>query len=167
MIPATVPEVMNRLQILSLEIERMPKTPDREFADMYHLPYHSVCTTSTHDMTPLRNWWKEDPAKTQRYYNQVLGQIGEASAECSAAIAERIISNHLKTNAMLVIIPLQDWFAMDDAIKRPDIESERINVPAESRHYWRYRMHIPLEQLLSADVFNQKIITLIEDAGRQ
>ena len=167
MIPASVPEVMNRLQILSLEIERMPKSPDREFTDMFHLPYHSVCTTSTHDMTPLRNWWKEDPAKTQRYYNQVLGQIGEAPAECTAPIAERIISNHLKTQAMLVIIPLQDWFAMDDTIKRSDIESERINVPAESRHYWRYRMHIPLEQLLTADAFNQKIVKLIDEAGRQ
>ena len=68
---------------------------------------------------------------------------------------------------MLVIIPLQDWFAMDDAIKRPDIESERINVPAESRHYWRYRMHISLEQLLSADAFNQKVIALIDEAGRK
>ena len=73
----------------------------------------------------------------------------------------------MKTQAMLVIIPLQDWFAMDDTIKRSDIESERINVPAESRHYWRYRMHIPLEQLLTADAFNQKIVKLIDEAGRQ
>lgn len=166
MIPATVPEVMNRLQILSLEIERMPKTPNREFSDMFHIPYHAVCTTSTHDMNPLRNWWKEDPAKTQRYYNQVLGQIGEAPDDCSAALAERIVSNHLKTNAILVIIPLQDWFAIDDEIKNSSIEEERINVPAESRHYWRYRMHIPLENLLAADSFNDKISSLIEESGR-
>ena len=94
MIPASVPEVMNKLQILSLEIERMPKSPQREFSDMFNLPYHSVCTTSTHDMTPLRNWWKEDPEKTQRYYNHVLQRIGEAPDECTAEIVAQIISNH-------------------------------------------------------------------------
>ena len=167
MIPASVPEVMNKLQILSLEIERMPKSPQREFSDMFNLPYHSVCTTSTHDMTPLRNWWKEDTEKTQRYYNHVLQRIGEAPDECTAEIVAQIISNHLKTRSMLMIIPLQDWFAMDDSIKRKDIESERINVPANSTHYWRYRMHITLEQLLQADNLNNKIVSLIKEAGRK
>ena len=113
-------------------------------------------------MTPLRNWWKEDPEKTQRYYNHVLQRIGEAPDECTAEIVAQIISNHLKTRSMLTIIPLPDWFAMDDSIKRKDIESERINVPANSTHYWRYRMHITLEQLLQADNLNNKIVSLIK-----
>ncbi|MDD7633287.1 MAG: 4-alpha-glucanotransferase [Parabacteroides sp.] len=166
MIPDTVPEVMNRLQIFSLEVERMPKTSHREFTDMYQLPYHAVCTTSTHDMTPLRGWWKEDPDKTQRYYNQVLQREGKAPEECTAELATQILFNHLKTNAMLVIIPLQDWFAIDDHIKYPNAEMERINVPAHSRHYWRYRMHLTLEQLMKADRFNSKIHYLIKDADR-
>ena len=82
--------------------------------------------------------------------------------ECTAEIVAQIISNHLKTRSMLTIIPLQDWFAMDDSIKRKDIESERINVPANSTHYWRYRMHITLEQLLQADNLNNKIVSLIK-----
>lgn len=167
MIPASVPEVMNKLQIFSLEVERMPKAPNREFSDMFNLPYHSVCTTSTHDMSPLRNWWREDIGKTQRYYNEVLQRIGEAPLDCSADIAAQIVSNHLKTRSMLVIIPLQDWFAIDDSIKRKDIDSERINVPANSHHYWRYRMHVTLERLLAADSFNEKIVSLIKDADRK
>ncbi|MGM9758920.1 MAG: 4-alpha-glucanotransferase [Parabacteroides sp.] len=167
MIPDSVPEVMHQLQIFSLEIERMPKEAHREFTDMYKLPYHAVCTTSTHDMNPLRSWWKEDREKTQRYYNQVLQREGQAPEECSDEIAKQILFNHLKTNAMLVIIPLQDWMAMDDSIKNPNAEMERINVPAHSKHYWRYRMHITLEQLLHADSFNRKIRTLIQDADRQ
>lgn len=167
MIPQSVPEVMNGLQILSLEIERMPKTAHREFADMYHLPYHSVCTTSTHDMSPLRNWWKEDRGKTARYYNQVLQRAGEAPEECSADIASQIISNHLATSSMLAIIPVQDWFAMDDAVRRPDCSPERINVPADPNHYWRYRMHITLEDLMKADRLNEKIIALISGSGRR
>ncbi len=167
MIPASVPEVMNKLQIFSLEIERMPKTPQREFTDLLNLPYHSVCTTSTHDMSPLRSWWKEDPEKTQRYYHTVLKREGDAPEECSAEIATQIVLNHLNSRSMLAIIPLQDWFAMDDSIKREDCEAERINVPADSRHYWRYRMHITLERLLEADGLNNKIISLIKESGRK
>lgn len=167
MIPDSVPDVMNKLQIFSLEIERMPKTAQREFSDMFNLPYHSVCTTSTHDMTPLRNWWKEDREKIQRYYNNVLLYKGEAPEECSAEIASQIVANHLATRSMLTIIPLQDWFAMDDAIKRKDIESERINVPANPMHYWRYRMHVTLEKLLQAEEFNNKIGRMIKESGRE
>ncbi|MDL2245705.1 4-alpha-glucanotransferase [Parabacteroides sp. OttesenSCG-928-J18] len=167
MIPQSVPEVMNRLQIFSLEIERMPKTPHREFADLQSLPYHSVCTTSTHDMTPIRNWWKEDRGKIQRYFNQVLTRGGNAPEECSSELATQIVSNHLATPSMLTIIPIQDWFAMDDTVKSPDIQSERINVPADPHNYWRYRMHLTLEQLMEADSFNEKIISLIAGSGRR
>lgn len=167
MIPESVPDVMNRLQILSLEIERMPKTAYREFADMFNLPYHSVCTTSTHDMSPLRNWWMEDPGKIQRYYNNVLQRPGKAPAECSPEIASQIVSNHLATPSMLAIIPIQDWFAIDENIRRKDIEAERINIPADPNHYWRYRMHITLEELMKADAFNEKIISLISGSGRR
>ncbi len=167
MIPESVPDVMNKLQILSLEIERMPKTPQREFSDLFSLPYNSVCTTSTHDMSPLRNWWKEDREKIQRYYNNVLHYEGQAPGECSSEIASRIITNHLATNSMLIIIPLQDWFAIDDTVKRKDIEAERINVPANSNHYWCYRMHIPLESLLMKEEFNDKVAQLIVASGRK
>jgi 4-alpha-glucanotransferase len=167
MIPDSVPEVMNKLQIFSLEIERMAKTPNREFADLNHLPYLSVCTTSTHDMSPLRNWWKEDREKTQRYYNQVLQRPGEAPPECTADIAMRILENHLNAPSMLTIIPLQDWLAIDDALKRKDYGAERINVPAHALHYWRYRMHITIEELLEANQLNEKIISLIRNNGRK
>jgi len=158
--------VMHKLQIFSLEIERMPKTDNREFSDMYHLPYHSVCTTSTHDMPPLRNWWQDNRDQTQRYYNNVLQRIGAAPIECSSDIAAQIISNHLRVTSMLTIIPLQDWLAMDDHLKRKDIEAERINVPAQTNFYWRYRMHITLETLLKEDSLNEKIRNMIADADR-
>ena len=166
MIPESVPDVMNRLQILSLEVERMPKTPHQEFTDLSNLPYHSVCTTSTHDMSPLRSWWTEDKAKTQRYFNTILKREGEAPIECTAEIASQIVLRHLQANSMLTIIPLQDWLATDDRLKRPDAEAERINVPADPHHYWRYRMHLSIEQLLQADEWNARIRELIQSAGR-
>ncbi|MDR2810675.1 MAG: 4-alpha-glucanotransferase [Tannerellaceae bacterium] len=167
MIPESVPEVISKLQILSLEIERMPKQVNLEFSDMKHLPYLSVCTTSTHDMSPLRCWWHEDREKTQRYYNQVLQHAGEAPGECTPEIAARIIGNHLNVPSMLAIIPLQDWLAMDDYLKRKDYKTERINVPAHAVHYWRYRMHVAIEELLKADTLNEQIASLVKSSGRK
>jgi 4-alpha-glucanotransferase len=136
----------------------MPKAFGIEFAELASLPYRSVCTTSTHDMSPLRSWWKEDRAKTQRYYNMVLKRGGEAPEECTGELAEQILFNHLNAPSMLAIIPLQDWLAIDDALKRTDERAERINVPAQTNHYWCYRMHLTLEELIQAKVFiqNQK-----------
>lgn len=167
MVPASVPSVMNELQILSLEIERMPKERGVLFNSLQHLPYLSVCTTSTHDMPPLRLWWKEDRNVTQTYYNQVLWKQGAAPEECTSDICWQIITNHLNSPSMLAILPLQDWLSIDDKIKRPDAEAERINIPAVAQHYWRYRMHLTLEELLSATDFNNRLIPMMESSGRK
>lgn len=168
MIPDCVPEVMQQLQIISLEIERMPKQTHTEFGQLNKIPYHSVCTTSTHDMSTLRAWWKEDEGKTQRYYNQVLGKEGEAPTSCTPEICGQIIENHLKAPAMLALIPLQDWMGIDQDIRLPEaeIEKERINIPSVPRHYWRYRMHLDIENLLKEEKWNTLLRKMIEDAGR-
>jgi 4-alpha-glucanotransferase len=160
MVPDCVPSVMQELQMLSLEIERMPKNPHITFTDLQRLPYLSVCTTSTHDMSPLRLWWTENQELTQRYYNEVLCREGVAPAECDAAICRQIIENHLRSSAMWVILPLQDWLSIDDKLCNPDIASERINVPANPEHYWRYRMHLSLDDLLKETLFNEKVKSL-------
>lgn len=167
MIPQSVPEVMHKLQILSLEIERMPKEVQNEFTNLKNIPYLSVCMTSTHDMSTIRGWWKEDPQKIQRYYNNVLGRTGIAPIDCTTDICRQIICNHLNSPAMLAIIPLQDWLSADENLRLADPEEERINVPANPRNYWRYRMHLTIEELLKAEELNNKIINMIENSGRK
>ena len=167
MVPESVPSVMKELQILSLEIERMPKERNTLFNYLPSLPYMSVCTTSTHDMSPIRLWWKEDKALTQKYYNDILWKQGEVPDECSADLCWQIVSNHLNTQSMLAILPLQDWLSIDDKLKRTDETEERINVPANPRHYWRYRMHLTLEQLIKETDYNNRIYSMIEQSGRK
>jgi 4-alpha-glucanotransferase len=168
MIPASVPEVMNSLQVLSLEIERMPKASVMEFTPLGGLPYMSVCTTSTHDMSPLRNWWEEeDKGKIQRYYNDILHCEGQAPDECTPDIVRRIVENHLASPSMLAIIPLQDWLAVDNKLRRPDCKPERINIPARPDHYWRYRVHIKMEDLMAAESLNVQIKCMIRKSGRE
>ena len=166
MIPDCVPSVMSGEQILSLEIQRMPKDPKVEFGSTYDYPYLSICTTGTHDMNPLRAWWEEDRGVTQRFYNHVLGAWGEAPYFCEPWICEQVVAMHLKSPAMLTVLPLQDWLAMDGGLRRENPHDERINVPANSRHYWRYRMHFFLEELLEMGEFNKMISQKIAESGR-
>ena len=167
MIPSCVAPVMDELNILSLEIQRMPKDPAEDFANPASYPYFSVCATGTHDTSTLRGWWEEDRALTQRYYKQELHGEGDAPYFCEPWIAEAIVKDHLHSPSMLCILPLQDYLAMDGEIRYPgDPADERINVPAIARHYWRYRMHISLEELLADEAFCDHIRSLVRDAAR-
>ena len=166
MIPATVPQVMSDLRILSLEIQRMPKSVEETFAHPGNYPYLSVCTTSTHDMNPIRAWWEEDREVTNQFWQMLLGNHGEAPYYCEPWICRQILDQHVWSPAMLTILPLQDWLSMDPQLRREDPNTERINVPANSRHYWRYRMHLTLEELLESENLNKMIRQKIAESGR-
>jgi len=167
MIPGCVASVMDQLNILSLEIQRMPKDPKDNFArpDLY--PYWCVCATGTHDTSPLRAWWEEDRAATQQFYNQILGCEGDAPYFCEPWVADLIVAQHMKSPAMLAILPLQDWLATDGEVRYPgNPADERINIPAIPRHYWRYRMHCTLESLLGNEKLNAHLRTLVAASDR-
>ena len=166
MIPACVPAVMEQLEILSLEIQRMPKAPASPFGNTWQYPYYSVCTTSTHDMGGIRQWWEEDRNTTQRFYNEVLQEPGEAPAYAEPWICDKIITMHLQSPSMLAILPLQDWLSMCGQLRRQNPREEQINVPADSRHYWRYRMHLTVEKLMSDAAFTAMIHDKIVRTGR-
>lgn len=166
MIPDCVAEVMGEYSILSLEIQRMSKDPNSEFADPSRYPYYSVCTTSTHDMNPLRAWWEEDRKVTDDYWHFVMHRSGDAPCFCEPWICREIVRKHLESSSMLTVLPLQDWLSMDGDLRLQDPSKERINIPAIPRYYWRYRMHLTLENLLSQDRFNSELENMIAASGR-
>jgi 4-alpha-glucanotransferase len=167
MVPDCVPWVMNELRILSLEIQTMPKDSNIRFGKLSHNPYRSVCTFSTHDMPTLRQWWDEDAEQTQAYYNGPLRRSGDAPHPLPGWLAKDIVSRQLTSPSMLCLLSLQDWLSIDERLRLPDQNAERINIPANPRHYWRYRMHLTIEQLLAADDLNYEISTLIKQSGRK
>ena len=67
---------------------------------------------------------------------------------------------------MFTILPLQDWLAIDGKLRYAKPEEERINVPAICPWYWRYRMHLSLEDLLAQDAFNEKVLSMVKGSGR-
>jgi 4-alpha-glucanotransferase len=166
MVPRCVPDVMRQLGILSLEIQRMPKNPAREFFHPNEAPYLSVVTPSTHDMSTIRGWWEEDRGKIQRFFNQELGQWGEAPYFCEPWVNKAIVLQHLHSPAQWSIFQLQDILGMSEQFRRENPHDERINVPADPKHYWRYRMHLTLEELIKEKLFNQELKEYVEHAGR-
>ncbi len=167
MVPDCVPWVMNELKILSLEIQSMPKDNTVRFGHLSRNPYRSVCTISTHDMSTLRQWWDEDEQQTQEYFNTMLYRGGAAPHPLPDWLAKDIVSRHLTSPSMLCLLSFQDWMSISDKLRLPDQNAERINIPANPRHYWRYRMHLTIEQLLAEDDFNNEISTLIIHSGRK
>ena len=165
MVPACVPGVMNTLGILSLEIQRWPKDGGAEFGHPAHMPYMSVCTTGTHDMSTLRGWWREDEKARARYAWEMLGKAFPEE-DLEAETVGHILAQHLHSPAMWAIFPFQDLLAMDAELRSDDIEGERINVPAITPFYWRWRMEIPIGKLAEAGDFNAKLIEMVAAAGR-
>lgn len=166
MVPDCVSWVMNDLRILSLEIQTMPKEYGVRFGHLQRNPYRSVCTFSTHDMPTLRQWWDEDEERAQDYYENVLYYEGKAPHPLPGNLAKEILSRHLLSPSMLCLLSFQDWMSIDEDLRLPDQNAERINIPANPRHYWRYRMHLTIEQLLQADTFNHEVRLLIKQGNR-
>ena len=127
--------------------------------------YRSVCTISTHDMSTCAAGGKKTSNRrsvTQHHARALRCRTGTATPE----LCEEVVRNHLHSNSILCILSLQDWMSMDGKWRNPNVQEERINIPANPRHYWRWRMHLTLEQLMKAESLNEKIRSMIESTGR-
>ncbi len=166
MMTQCVTDAMRDLSILSLEVQRAPKTNTKEFFHPADAPYLSVVTPSTHDMSTVRAWWEEDRGVTQRFYNNELGHWGEAPYYCEWWICRDILLQHLYSPAMWAVFQLQDLLGISESVRRVNPNDERINVPSNSKFSWRYRMHINMEDLLKENEFNTELRNFIKASGR-
>jgi len=166
LVPACVPDVMKQLGLLSLEIQRMPKELGRQFSRPAEAPYLSVVTPCTHDMSTIRGWWEEDRNLTQKFYILELGHTGTAPPTCEPWIVRAIIQQHLASPAMWSIFQLQDLLGVDEKLRRKNPHDERINIPMNPKNYWRYRVHLTLEQLLKENGFNESLANMVRENGR-
>ncbi len=166
MVPDFTDEVLKNLDILSLQVQQMPKDSASAFSDTTKAKYESVVMPATHDMSTIRLWWEENRDTTQKYFNKILNEYGGAPFYCEAWIAKKIIEKHLESPAMWAIFLMQDILAMDDAIRLKNPLEERINQPINPNHVWNYRMHISLEELLKQTETNTTLKKMVEENGR-
>ena len=166
MVPESVDWVMKDLRILSLNVQTMPKEYGVRFADLSKYPYRSVCLFSSHEMPTLRLWWNEDYEVAQDYYESVLYHTGTAPHPLPGWLAREIVVRQMQTTSMLCIVQLQDWLATDERIRQADPTGERVNVPANPFHYWRYRMPMTIESLKADRDFVNSIKDIVDETGR-
>lgn len=165
MVPDAVPVVMDQLGIIALKVQRMP-SENILWYDPKSVNYMNVVTASSHDSSTLRQWWHEDRTLTEQYFRDQLQQLGTTPWELHPKLAEIIMKQHLYNDAMLAIFPIQEFFATDHQLVNPNMDEERINNPAVFPHYWRYRMHLNVEDLATYQDFNVKISNWVQSANR-
>ena len=95
-----------------------------------------------------------------------MGWYGEAPYYASAEIIQEIVKRHLNSNAMMVILPIQDWLAMSEKLRKEDAKSEQINIPANPYHYWNYRLHCQLETLIDNQDWTEFLKKFIKESKR-
>ena len=144
MIPACVPEVMQELGIMSLEVQRMPKVFGHPFVQTEDLPENCVYTTGTHDMPTLRGWLAEDRVRTRQF----LDSLDLDDRKVTAKTLKKVMDKHLDSPSKWNIYPLQDLLDLDEKNWSPNPVDDQINVPANAKNQWKWRMKTNLEALL-------------------
>lgn len=157
--PTCVPPVMDELGILGLRIQRMPPIGESaEFGRPHTYSYLTVCSPSCHDTMTTRAWWEEDAERRGRYSE--MFQTGTEDA-CTPSVMRNILAQHIESPSVLSILPIQDVLALcTEYAKRPALE-ETINDPTNPKHYWRFRLHVSCEDLLSNYDFVKDVKELV------
>ena len=166
MVPPFTEQVLSELNILSLQIQQMPKDSNERFSDTRNAKYPCVVMPATHDMAPVRLWWEQNKAQAQIFYKTILNEDGPAPYFCEPWVCKKIIDLHLRSPAMWSVFLMQDLLSIDGKLRRPIPSEERINDPSNPNQVWNYRMHITLEELMKADELNQQIKSMIIESGR-
>ncbi len=143
MIPACVPEVMQELGIMSLEVQRMPKVFGHQFVQTEDLPENCVYTTGTHDMPTLRGWLAEDRVRTRQF----LDSLDFDDRKITSKTIKKVMDKHFDSPSKWNIYPLQDLLDRDEKTWSPNPMDDQINVPANAKNQWNWRMRMPLETL--------------------
>lgn len=164
--PGFVQPVLQKNNILGLEVQRMPKFGTLPFTNISEVPYLSVVTSGTHDMEVIRGWWQKGGDEIQYFYNQVLKMQGEAPKQATDEILLEIYNQFIFSPAMWCILPWQDILGCDKTLANPDPALERINHPDNAHNNWNYRMHLSIETLITEEKLNATWKQLINESGR-
>ncbi|MCX7786746.1 MAG: 4-alpha-glucanotransferase [Spirochaetes bacterium] len=164
-VPDCVPKVLGRLGVLGLRIPRWTrryKEAGYPFIPPKEYPRLSVCATSVHDTSTLRQWWEEEPDRDAFWKS--LGYTGSAPVSYNISTAEKVLYGILESSSLLVMVQLQDLFALSRTYRVKDPTEERINIPGTvSDRNWTYRLPFLLEEFTTDTAFKEKVRGLLKD----
>jgi 4-alpha-glucanotransferase len=160
-IPSVVPEVLHKLNILSLRVVRWCREWGKEaqpYIPFSEYPEMSVTTTSVHDSPTLRQWWTNEKQSVAAYLklwdseeeNPLFENTAPVKAEESFTpeIASFCLKSAASSASAWYINPLQDYLFLDKKLYLENLDDERINVPGSVNNFnWTYRMPVTVESL--------------------
>ena len=115
------------------------------------------CPKNAHNKAKGQDEWTTE---TQRV--QVLCTLGEwtsvGSGTCERFKQSGTLCNHVAAT------PLEVQNRFD--ILREEAEEETINDPTNNRHYWRFRLHVRLEDMLANSEWLADIREMVNESGR-
>lgn len=158
-----LPGVMAKNKILSLRVYRWSRKwnekPEQPYVPFAELPKLSVCTSSVHDSSTLRQWWSEDKNGVSLFvktYPKFFG-IEDWDNEAKNRVAEEPYSPEkglafltalASANSDFCIHPFQDFLSTDKKYWLEKEDDERINIPGTvSEFNWTYRIPCLLEEI--------------------
>ncbi len=169
-VPNCVPTVLNKLNILSLRIERWARNwnaPYSPYYDMKEYPRLSVCTTSCHDTSSLRGLWEEPDFDKNLYWSHAH-MTGNAPDKLSPPTVRNILEHVFSSNSLFCILPVQDYFALSSTLSETPAEKERVNIPGTvGGANWSYRVPVSIEELLENKSLSSEIRKLIDVRKRR
>jgi 4-alpha-glucanotransferase len=140
--------------------------PGQPYFRVAEYPELSVCTPSVHDTSTLRQWWDEE--KDHSGFLGALGLDASADGPYTPERALRILSALMTARSRLCIVPLQDWFALDEGLRTEDPAAERVNTPGTvGGANWAWRMTPSLEDLATRSVFTAQVRGLADQRSRR
>ena len=164
MIPSCVHPIMEDLGIIGLRIQRMPSEQAHEFGNPETYGYLTVASPASHDTTTFRFWYEEDSSRRARFMDNLDSPADDC---CTKDVMLTVMNQHLQSPSILAIFPIQDLLYLSDNIPVRPPEEETINVPSNPEHYWRYRMHVTLEDIMDDDRLIGCIRSMIASSGRR
>jgi 4-alpha-glucanotransferase len=166
MVPDMVAPTLHAMEMLTLQVQRMPTQSNQMFANPTHAPYLSVVMPSTHDMSPLRAWWLEKTTNRDLFWRDQMKFKDDFPCTKESTLSTHIILQHLQSPAMWSIFLLQDIFALEPETAHPNPNAERINDPGHPHHVWNYRCHISIESLQQHKALNRHLRLLLQQTHR-
>lgn len=150
-----VPRVMKSLGILGLRVVRWCRVWDKE--GQPYVPFEdyeplSVCTTSVHDSSTMRNWYESELVRNAPNSDKVSEiKFSEKffTKPFSPKTALEVLKDCASAESAWFIPPLQDLLYLNQKYYLEKSDDERINIPGTVTDFnWTYRIPASVEDLI-------------------
>jgi 4-alpha-glucanotransferase len=158
-----VPRVLEELGILSLKVVRWERKWDIEgcpYIPYSEYPELSVCATSVHDSTTLREWWNNE---ADQCLFAAFNGVPSLPKSYNPGTARTFLRQAASAGSRWRIFPLIDLLHLTPRWYAEDMESERINLPGTYNEFnWTWRMPVSIAEI-GAD---SELINAVKELGR-